>query len=621
MRQNDKAVLTLDLRGAFDNVKHSSILANVSTTNCGQKTFDYIRAFLSNRAVFIRLDSTEHGPYPLGTRGTPQGAVLSPLLFNLAMLNLSSLLQKVEGIHHALYADDITIWTNTGSPDQIEERLQQAALLVDTYAASCGLECSPSKSALLSVSRLPPPQISLPSGPVPSVQDLRILGVHLSSSLDPKGTIAALRRTSEQVSRMIRRVSTKRGGLRGTQFLQLAQAFVTSRVLYASPYLRLRRHHEHQLDILLRSVYKRALHLPIITSNRRFAALGVHNSFAELREAHRVNQLTRLSQTPCARRLLHRLGLSSISNPVPSSPIPELWRQKLWVKPLPRNMNPEQHPGRRKARAAALQARHSERPGVFYVDVSGPSPSGHFTAAVITEGHHVDGLSFRSDTVTHAEEVAIALATSHPTTRTILTDSRSACSRYIQGSITPLAASLLRAASWRFNPHSISIIWTPGHTGPPGNEAANAAARASFLRATATSCPVSDPGNSSLTRCSDILDYYRTSRRLYPNPARGLAKADERLLHRLQTNTFLSTAVARHFMPEISGTCPTCQVLADTFHVVASWPATPLSFSSPFRIPTREAWEEYLLGCSTLEAQPSLVARARAAAISNGVPE
>ncbi|KAH7946606.1 hypothetical protein HPB52_001850 [Rhipicephalus sanguineus] len=79
------------------------------------------------------------------TRGTPEAAVLSPLLFNLAMKNLPCLLREVEGIRHALYADDITFWTNTGSPAQIEERLQKAALLMDTYAASCGLECSPAK--------------------------------------------------------------------------------------------------------------------------------------------------------------------------------------------------------------------------------------------------------------------------------------------------------------------------------------------------------------------------------------------------------------------------------------------------------------------------------------------
>ncbi|KAH6932011.1 hypothetical protein HPB50_002505 [Hyalomma asiaticum] len=83
-------------------------------------------------------------------------------------------------------------------------------------------------------------------------------------------------------------------------------------------------------------------------------------------------------------------------------------------------------------------------------------------------------------------------------------------------------------------------------SGLPGNEAACA----SVLRAP----PCSDRGNSSLTRYRDIFNCYRTWRRLYPEPARGLSKADERLLRRLQT--FLRPAVARHFNPGICGTGP-----------------------------------------------------------------
>ncbi|KAH6919387.1 hypothetical protein HPB50_029625 [Hyalomma asiaticum] len=167
---------------------------------------------------------------------------------------------------------------------------------------------------------------------------------------------------------------------------------------------------------------------------------------------------------------------------------------------------------------------------IFYVDVSSPSPSDHFTAAVITERKHVGGLSFRADTVAHAEEVAIALAASHPTSRTILTDSHSACSQYLHGSIAPLAARLLQAASWCFNPHCIRVVWTPGHSGLPGNEAANAAARASLMRAVASPCPETESGNTNMTRFRGILAYYQDSRRLYPDPARGLEKADECLL-------------------------------------------------------------------------------------------
>ncbi|KAH6937711.1 hypothetical protein HPB50_003684 [Hyalomma asiaticum] len=48
-------------------------------------------------------------------------------------------------------------------------------------------------------------------------------------------------------------------------------------------------------------------------------------------------------------RPLDRLSLNPISTPPPDASVPELWRQKLRVGPLPRNMDPSQHTGRRLA--------------------------------------------------------------------------------------------------------------------------------------------------------------------------------------------------------------------------------------------------------------------------------
>nr|XP_050046409.1 putative nicotine oxidoreductase [Dermacentor andersoni] len=131
---NDKIVLALDLKGAFDNVKHAVILKHLRETNCGARTFNYIKHFLTDRLAHIRLQETEYGPFEMGTRGTPQGAVLFPFLFNIAMKNLPAQLVGVDGVQHALYADDIAIWANTGNIAEMEKCLQAAASIVIHYA-------------------------------------------------------------------------------------------------------------------------------------------------------------------------------------------------------------------------------------------------------------------------------------------------------------------------------------------------------------------------------------------------------------------------------------------------------------------------------------------------------
>uniref|UniRef100_A0A224YT73 Uncharacterized protein n=1 Tax=Rhipicephalus zambeziensis TaxID=60191 RepID=A0A224YT73_9ACAR len=45
-----------------------------------------------------RVVDEEYGPYHMGTRGTPQGAVLSPVYFSITMLYLPRRLAKVRSL-------------------------------------------------------------------------------------------------------------------------------------------------------------------------------------------------------------------------------------------------------------------------------------------------------------------------------------------------------------------------------------------------------------------------------------------------------------------------------------------------------------------------------------------
>ncbi|XP_077508386.1 uncharacterized protein LOC144119699 [Amblyomma americanum] len=142
-KRRDKVIIALYMEGAFDNVKHDSILSNLSSTKCAPRAFAYVRDFRSQWRALLRINDQGYGPH-METRGTPQRDMLPPSLLNIAMMELPKLLQRVEGVHHALCAD-ITRWASMGSIGVIEGRLQQEATLVDTYANGCGLICAPPK--------------------------------------------------------------------------------------------------------------------------------------------------------------------------------------------------------------------------------------------------------------------------------------------------------------------------------------------------------------------------------------------------------------------------------------------------------------------------------------------
>lgn len=646
-RAQTRAVLTLDLKGAFDNVSHDLILDNLASSNCGERTYNYVRAFLADRTATIGLGEHRSSPFQLTGRGTPQGSVLSPTLFNVAMAKLPPLLDAIPDLNHSLYADDVTMWATRGSDGQIQDALQEATKVVQNYASLGGLSCAAEKSGLLVL----PPRMRLVTQPeisvylantlIPCVPRLRILGLHLQYNGRATHTMHLLKTQITQITHMIRRISNRRAGLKETDTLRIVQSLVISRLAYHVPFHNLLRSDLQRLNIILRTAIKTALGLPPHASTQRLLQLGVHNTIEEIIEAQRVGQLIRLGTTRTGRHVLSRLGYPAPSSPLPPNPValaPTI-RARLQVAPLPKNMHAEINQGRRRARAEALARQYGHDPQVLYTDAASYSKSAAKVAVVCKlAGDAHTTCSVRTDSSRVAEETAIALAVSYIATArpadadtddtwTIITDSQAACRAYSSGVLSTQANNILRHCDLSKLP-LIRIVWTPGHASLPGNERAHALAREMTHRATeevdrhiqgdsttsASRIPCHEPLNYTLT-----LAYYRIQRKTLPPPHQSLSRADATSWRQLQTHTFPNLHHKHLFFPtQYPSTCPTCNSPTPTlYHSVWECPRPPDGLT-PIRTPTLTSWEAALSSTSPQDQQ-RLIERARRIASAIGV--
>lgn len=124
-RVQTRTLVGLDIHKAFDNIKHAALLEKVYDTQPGRCFADYIRSFLSDRQVQIAMTNSTTTNHAL-RRGTPQGAILSPTLFNVALKDLPTELNSIPG--HIIYADDITLWCTTGNAGEQERNKHRCAV-------------------------------------------------------------------------------------------------------------------------------------------------------------------------------------------------------------------------------------------------------------------------------------------------------------------------------------------------------------------------------------------------------------------------------------------------------------------------------------------------------------
>ena len=139
----------LDIEGAFNNVRVDAIVDSLSKLGVDVCITNWIKVMLVSRVIHstIGSDTTSRSV----NRGTPQGGVISPLLW---LLVVNDILLKIESmrIKAVAYADDVVILSSRLFTTTISEPIGWLKSLAN-WTSNCGLGVNPDKTELVLFTR------------------------------------------------------------------------------------------------------------------------------------------------------------------------------------------------------------------------------------------------------------------------------------------------------------------------------------------------------------------------------------------------------------------------------------------------------------------------------------
>ncbi len=136
LREGKRWVVDADLKSYFDSIPHDRLMELVQRKIADGRVLGLIQSFLKGGI----MDAFEH--YEAGESGTPQGAVISPLLANLYLDPLDQLM-ACKGMEMVRYADDFVVLCHT------QQQAAQALQAIQQWVQQAGLTLHPEKTRIV----------------------------------------------------------------------------------------------------------------------------------------------------------------------------------------------------------------------------------------------------------------------------------------------------------------------------------------------------------------------------------------------------------------------------------------------------------------------------------------
>ena len=613
---NRSVMVLLDFSKAYDTVWRQLLLNSMLDKGVPADMVRWLYSFLQNRRARVRFNNTT-GSSLILQQGLPQGSVLAPILFLFYINDLAELLPQ--STINTLFADDVTVLAS--SPD-IKTAERNAQLTVDIVAEwskrwKIALNSEKSTSAFFTTSTREAkyqPSISIDGTIIPFSENPRLLGVLLDRSLSFTVHTDEVVRRATSKTRILAALAHTEWGWRKQQLKKVFFAHVRSVLDYAAagwqPWAC-----KTNLDALER-VQNKALRFitgQYVNTNcdilRAEADIPSYSSHSDQLIAKSREKAMRSApdhprrmalEGPTTRRLIRPAHSWRSKSALLCSKLPatsnnrkptNYYHSPSWTRDdsvtvfadVP-NMTGKSDTAENKLNASIRRIRELQSVYTIYSDGSadGGSTDGG-AAAVVTTDDPTTPTTIktimqrgRAHTSSYEEEVAAATMAvqwirdncSAEDSVLICTDSQSLCSA-LQGSsyiLGELVDTIGQCAA------KITFQWIPGHADIPGNDLADAAAKAA-TSLDEPQAPVSYGSACALIRAQlkDAASQHRLIKAIYTTTTKKSdatlkCRKDQTLLAQLRSGHHKFLAWYQNWIlpEEYDATCPLCDAPSQT---------------------------------------------------------
>ncbi|XP_023190232.1 uncharacterized protein LOC111608691 [Xiphophorus maculatus] len=136
----------LDIEKAYDMLWKEGLLIKIKQMGIRGRIYRWIKNFLTERNIKVKVGGVLSSRHQI-ENGTPQGSIISPMLFIIMINDIFNNIDKSFGV--SLFADDGLIWKRGRNIEFVNRKLQEALHSVEAWALEWGFRISISKSKVV----------------------------------------------------------------------------------------------------------------------------------------------------------------------------------------------------------------------------------------------------------------------------------------------------------------------------------------------------------------------------------------------------------------------------------------------------------------------------------------